>query len=195
MKELEYNGSITDDFNSAQERKYNIFTHLKKEPSAGLEFLLIIKQIFISKAISKLNLGAITACYITTFIHMFKRFKKSKNDFLQRRMDIEDNINELGEISLNEKRMYKVLSQSKTFEKKVTEELVNKYIDHISSDIYYIDNEDKIAVLRELKTFYRYKKSKTTATHTKLFKLDDDELPPRNQMPVRQVLKLKNETK
>ncbi len=57
--------------------------------------------------------------------------------------------------------------------------------------MFYIDENDKIAILREVKSLYDYKDSDVKVTSTELFELETSEIPTKDKLPVKQVLRLK----
>ncbi len=190
MKNIQYDGSLTDDLKSLND-KFNVLTYFKDNKSELYLILLLVVMIIITNAISSLPLGSVIACYSWSFIQAHKRYTKARDKFYENKKEIKNNINNLG-IELSErKKMHKVLKHSKVFENINIQEEMDRYIENITSDIYYINGEDKIAVLREVKSKLKYNDGDLSVKSTDLYKLDESDLPSKNKMPVKQVLKLR----
>lgn len=190
MKNIQYDGSLTDDLKSLND-KFNVLTYFKDNKSELYLILLLVVMIIITNAISSLPLGSVIACYSWSFIQAHKRYTKARDKFYENKKEIKNKINNLG-IELSErKKMHKVLKHSKVFENINIQEEMDRYIENITSDIYYINGEDKIAVLREVKSKLKYNDGDLSVKSTDLYKLDESDLPSKNKMPVKQVLKLR----
>lgn len=190
MKNIQYDGSLTDDLKSLND-KFNVLAYFKDNKSELCLILLLVVMIIITNAISSLSLGSVIACYSWSFIQAHKRYTKARDKFYENKKEIKNKINNLG-IELSErKKMHKVLKHSKVFENINIQEEMDRYIENITSDIYYINSEDKIAALREVKSKLKYNDGDLTVKSTDLYKLDESDLPSKNKMPVKQVLKLR----
>lgn len=194
MKNIQYDGSLTDDLKTLG-KNFNPISYFKDNINDFFLILLLIGMIILTNAISSLPLGSVVACYTYSFLQIHKRYCKARDKFYESKKDIKEKIDNLG-IDLSErKKMHKVLKRSKVFEHVNIQEEMDRYIENISSDIYYINSEDKIAALREIKSCFKYNDGNLSVKSTELYKLDDNELPRKNEMPVRQVLKLRNGAK
>lgn len=194
MKNIQYDGSLTDDLKTL-DKNFNPITYFKENINDFFLILLLIGMIILTNAISSLPLGSVVACYTYSFLQIHKRYCKARDKFYESKKDIKEKIDNLG-IDLSErKKMHKVLKRSKVFEHVNIQEEMDRYIEDISSDIYYINSEDKIAALREVKSKLKYNDGNLSVTSTKLYKIEDNDLPRKNEMPVRQVLRLRNGAK
>lgn len=194
MKKINYKGSLLKNFKKT-EGNYNFITFLKKNKAEFWLLVLIIIMIIVTNLFSSLPLASIIACYAYSFMQLHKRYNEAKKDFYKEQDKIKDEINVLGEESLNEKKLYKALKRAKVFEHTNIKEEMDLYLEYITSDIYYINNEDKIAVLREVKSYTKYKGGCLAAKDISLYKLEGDEITNKKELPVRQVLKLRKDFK
>lgn len=194
MEKIPYDGNLTNDIKRTQE-KFNIITYLKENKSEILLMLIMFALMAFTKAVTSLSLPSVIACYSYNFYLAYKRYIDAKEKFSEKKRDAKMRIKDLG-ITLNErKKMRKVLKRAKVFETKNIQDEMNQYIEHITSDIYYINSEDKINVLREIKSRFKYADGDLSVYSSALYKLLDEEMPSKQDMPVRQVLKLRNGTK
>lgn len=190
MKNIHYKGSLSSDLKDVN-KKFNISIYFSRNSQDFWLIPLLIVLMIITKAISNLNVSTIIACYSYSFLQIIKRYKKAKEEFNNEKKEIKEKFDKLGESLSERKKMRKMLKRAKVFESIDLQEEMDRYIEHITSDIYYINSEDKIALLREVKLIYSYKEQDMVVSSTDLYRVDDNELPPKPELPVKQVLKLK----
>lgn len=72
---------------------------------------------------------------------------------------------------------------------------LDAYLDTIISDIYFVNDQNKIAVLREIKEVFLINKKRKMTKCSTLYQLEAKEMPKENEMPVKQTLELRDNRK
>lgn len=194
MKRINYVGSITEDLDILQnEENLSWFDVIIEKPVYVFQFIVYLLSIVIIKSAFK-RFSWATAIAITTSqpVAIVREINNDLNALKKRRKEVKQKVSEFAKtIQDDDENLYKAISHSVVLENIDKKEEIDRYIEYITSDIFYIDGEDKIAVLREVKAKYNYKDSDVLMTSTDLYQLDDEDIPPKDKLPVKQVLKLK----
>lgn len=189
MKEVEYDGSLVSDIKGIN-RGYSFFDYLKENKAEKWLIVLLIVMICVTGLITHLNLPTLLACYTGSYINLYVRYKECKSEFNKKKKEKKKRIKNLSKVLSARKYIYPELKRAKIFEMKEVHDEMDNYIEIITSDVYYINDEDKIAVLREVKNSCLSKGLNMSVKKTKLYELEEDDLPRVENMPVRQVLRL-----
>lgn len=194
MKRINYVGSITEDLDILQnEENLSWFDVIIEKPVYVFQFIVYLLSIVIIKSAFK-RFSWATAIAITTSqpVAIVREINNDLKELKKKRKEVKQKVKEFAKtIQDDDENLYKAISHSVVLENIDKKEEIDRYIEYITSDIFYIDGEDKIAVLREVKAKYNYKDSDVLMTSTDLYQLDDEDIPPKDKLPVKQVLKLK----
>lgn len=194
MKRINYVGSITEDLDILQnEENLSWFDVIIEKPVYIFQFIVYLLSIVIIKSAFK-RFSWATAIAITTSqpVAIVREINNDLKELKKKRKEVKQKVKEFAKtIQDDDENLYKAISHSVVLENIDKKEEIDRYIEYITSDIFYIDGEDKIAVLREVKAKYNYKDSDVLMTSTDLYQLDDEDIPPKDKLPVKQVLKLK----
>lgn len=212
MKKIKYAGTLTEDIKlvNNKDKEPNIFRKLFFTSKVVLfGYVIIIPLMLICTKANIAMITSITSAFATlTMINSSKTFlnvtrEGNKRKAISRIIDLvwdlskedAENIDSVDEVYTFEDLAEAVVIET---EKKVDEkdQLMNDYIEEITSDIYIINNKDKIRVLREVKKSINGKKQLSPfVSCVSLHELEESELPPRSKLPVKQVLRIKSERK
>lgn len=194
MKRINYVGSITEDLDILQnEENLSWFDVIIEKPVYIFQFIVYLLSIVIIKSAFK-RFSWATAIAITTSqpVAIVREINNDLKELKKKRKEVKQKVKEFAKtIQDDDENLYKAISHSVVLENIDKKEEIDRYVEYITSDIFYIDGEDKIAVLREVKAKYNYKDSDVLMTSTDLYQLDDEDIPPKDKLPVKQVLKLK----
>lgn len=194
MKQINYVGSITEDLDILQnEENLSWFDVIIEKPVYIFQFIVYLLSIVIIKSAFK-RFSWATAIAITTSqpVAIVREINNDLKELKKKRKEVKQKVKEFAKtIQDDDENLYKAISHSVVLENIDKKEEIDRYVEYITSDIFYIDGEDKIAVLREVKAKYNYKASDVLMTSTDLYQLDDEDIPPKDKLPVKQVLKLK----
>lgn len=191
MKKINYVGSLTEDLKTIQQNsRYTIIDFIKdKNNWLSLGALGVFVILFI--ALATKNTTAV--CFLTPqIIRVLSEFSDAKDKYKKKRKDAKKKLSEFStELSENE-NLYEPLKNSVvlTDTKRDTDNLFSEYVDYVISNIYYINKKDQIVALREVKSTISDKRS-SQLIETNLYQLEENELPPRSELPVKQVLKIR----
>lgn len=216
MKEIKYVGSLTDDLDEINGRnKDNEITSTLFKVFKSISLIVVILFIIsvITGGLNPVILSSLTSSLTAITITRAAR----TNNFAARnlkRMQLKTQISSLA-FELSKRADFKeeyyteniedaVIikndersnDESEIHESEIHESDIDDYIKEITSDIYFLSKHDKIKVLREIKSvFYSKDYERTISAATKLYELEENELPKQNKLPVKQVLKLRNDKK
>lgn len=216
MKEIKYRGCLTDDLEEINDKS-------KDKDSLGLLYKLIIEiwvilivLLLLSGILGKFNptvlssfVSSITAVTLTTTVRRNNRTAKEIKK-MQTRDRVLSLVPEISEYTrgLNDtvsfENVYKIddvlnavvvpTPSDETKENEVSMSDISDFVEEITSDIYIVNKEAKIKVLREIKEMITYGEDKKHITGTAtLYELEDEEMPKKSELPVKQVLRLRNE--
>lgn len=216
MKEIKYRGCLTDDLEEINNTD-------KDKDSFSLLYKLIIEiwiiliiLLLLSGVLGKFNptvlssfVSSITAVTLTTTV---RRNNKSAKEIrkMQTRDRVVSLIPEISEYkrSFDDKVSFESVYQiddvlnavvvqtpcDETKENNVSVSDFSDYVDEITSDIYIVNKSAKIKVLREIKNILTFGDDKKHITGSStLYELEDEEIPKKSELPVKQVLKLRND--
>lgn len=194
MKRINYVGSITEDLDTLQnEENLSWFDVIIEKPVYIFQFIVYLLSIVIIKTVFK-RFGWATAIAITTSqpVAIVREINNDLNALKKRRKEVKQKVSEFAKtIQDDDENLYKAIRHSVILENIDKKEEIDSYIEYITSDIFYIDGDDKIAVLREVKAKYNYKDSDVAVSSTDLYQLDEEDIPPKDKLPVKQVLRLR----
>lgn len=216
MKEIKYRGCLTDDLEEINDKS-------KDKDSLGLLYKLIIEiwvilivLLLLSGILGKFNptilssfVSSITAITLTTTVRRNNRTAKEIRK-MQTRDRVVSLVPEISEYKrgLNDtvsfENVYKIddvlnavvvpTPSDEPKENEVSMSDISDFVEEITSDIYIVNKEAKIKVLREIKETITYGEDKKHITGTAtLYELEDEEMPKKSELPVKQVLRLRNE--
>lgn len=216
MKEIKYRGCLTDDLEEINNTD-------KDKDSFSLLYKLIIEiwiiliiLLLLSGVLGKFNptvlssfVSSITAVTLTTTV---RRNNKSAKEIrkMQTRGRVVSLIPEISEYkrSFDDKVSFESVYQiddvlnavvvqtpsDETKENDVSVADFSDYVEEITSDIYIVNKSAKIKVLREIKNILTYGDDKKHITGSStLYELEDEEMPKKSELPVKQVLRLRND--
>lgn len=194
MKRINYVGSITEDLDILQnEENLSWFDVIIEKPVYVFQFIVYLLSIVIIKSAFK-RFSWATAIAITTSqpVAIVREINNDLKELKKKRKEVKQKVKEFAKtIQDDDENLYKAISHSVVLENIDKKEEIDRYIEYITSDIFYIDGEDKIAVLREVKAKYNYKDSDVTVSSTDLYQLEEEDIPPKDKLPVKQVLRLR----
>lgn len=211
MKEIKYVGSLTDDLDEINGRnKDNEITSTLFKVFKSISLIVVILFIIsvITGGLNPVILSSLTSSLTAITITRAAR----TNNFAARnlkRMQLKTQISSLA-FELSKRADFKEEYYTENIEdaviikndersndeSEIQESDIDDYIKEITSDIYFLNKRDKIKVLREIKSvFYSKDYERTISAATKLYELEENELPKQNKLPVKQVLKLRNDKK
>lgn len=211
MKEIKYVGSLTDDLDEINGRnKDNEITSTLFKVFKSISLIVVILFIIsvITGGLNPVILSSLTSSLTAITITRAAR----TNNFAARnlkRMQLKTQISSLA-FELSKRADFKEEYYTENIEdaviikndersndeSEIHESDIDDYIKEITSDIYFLNKRDKIKVLREIKSvFYSKDYERTISAATKLYELEENELPKQNKLPVKQVLKLRNDKK
>lgn len=213
MKKINYKGSLTDDLDTLNNRN--------DEKDDSLETLfLIIKRLsivvlvllFLSALFGQVSPVVISSlCSSITAITLSSSVRNSRKSITRyNKLHAESQIHSLlYELSKNKDYLssdfYKlediinaavIEQETNNDDKDKNASLVDieDYLDEITSDIYIVNKDAKIMVLREIKNIMTYGDNKRHVTGSStLYELEGEEIPKREEMPVKHVLKLRDD--
>lgn len=216
MKKIKYNGSLTNDLDLINDRNqepdnignFNLFIRTTWIILLAIIFLLALSGKLNPALISSL-VSSITAITLTSstnrHLRNSKRFKKMNaktqlHSLLyelakkQKDLDMEKHLDNIYRIDDIIEAVVVEHSPENTTESITTED-IEDYIREVTSDIYIINNAAKLKVLREIKNVMTITGSKRAVTGSAtLYELEEDEIPRKEELPVKQVLRLRNES-
>ncbi len=211
MKEIKYVGSLTDDLDEINGRnKDNEITSTLFKVFKSISLIVVILFIIsvITGGLNPVILSSLTSSLTAITITRAAR----TNIFAARnlkKMQLKTQISSLA-FELSKRADFKEEYYTENIEdaviikndersndeSEIHESDIDDYIKEITSDIYFLNKQDKIKVLREIKSvFYSKDYERTISAATKLYELEENELPKQNKLPVKQVLKLRNDKK
>lgn len=211
MKEIKYVGSLTDDLDEINGRnKDNEITSTLFKVFKSISLIVVILFIIsvITGGLNPVILSSLASSLTAITITRAAR----TNNFAARnlkRMQLKTQISSLA-FELSKRADFKEEYYTENIEdaviikndersndeSEIHESDIDDYIKEITSDIYFLNKRDKIKVLREIKSvFYSKDYERTISAATKLYELEENELPKQNKLPVKQVLKLRNDKK
>lgn len=211
MKEIKYVGSLTDDLDEINGRnKDNEITSTLFKVFKSISLIVVILFIIsvITGGLNPVILSSLASSLTAITITRAAR----TNNFAARnlkRMQLKTQISSLA-FELSKRADFKEEYYTENIEdaviikndersndeSEIQESDIDDYIKEITSDIYFLNKRDKIKVLREIKSvFYSKDYERTISAATKLYELEENELPKQNKLPVKQVLKLRNDKK
>ncbi len=216
MKEIKYRGCLTDDLEEINDKS-------KDKDSLGLLYKLIIEiwvilivLLLLSGILGKFNptvlssfVSSITAITLTTTVRRNNRTAKEIRK-MQTRDRVLSLVPEISEYKrgLNDtvsfENVYKIddvlnavvvpMPSDEPKENEVSMSDISDFVEEITSNIYIVNKEAKIKALREIKEMITYGEDKKHITGTAtLYELEDEEMPKKSELPVKQVLRLRNE--
>lgn len=209
MKEIKYVGSLTDDLDEINGRnKDNEITSTLFKVFKSISLIVVILFIIsvITGGLNPVILSSLASSLTAITITRAAR----TNNFAARnlkRMQLKTQISSLA-FELSKRADFKEEYYTENIEdaviikndersndeSEIQESDIDDYIKEITSDIYFLNKRDKIKVLREIKSvFYSKDYERTISAATKLYELEENELPKQNKLPVKQVLKLRND--
>lgn len=216
MKEIKYRGCLTDDLEEINNTD-------KDKDSFSLLYKLIIEiwiiliiLLLLSGVLGKFNptvlssfVSSITAVTLTTTV---RRNNKSAKEIrkMQTRDRVVSLIPEISEYkrsfddTVSFESVYQIddvlnavvvqTPSDETKENDVSVADFSDYVEEITSDIYIVNKSAKIKVLREIKNILTYGDDKKHITGSStLYELEDEEIPKKSELPVKQVLRLRND--
>ncbi len=180
MKKISYKGSLTDDLKI---RKYRNQNSIK-------EYIITLALVMLSFIILKCFLGyGSTSFLIPMFVA--KYCLKVIDDHEKKQTDAVFAHDRITFLAHTLKSASETLEDTVVISSSEIEEGIDEYIELITSEIYYLDLEDKIQVLKEIKKIIKKKDGDATHKETELLKLEETDLESIPSIPVKQVLKLR----
>ncbi|MCX4249325.1 MAG: hypothetical protein OSJ65_06140 [Bacilli bacterium] len=211
MKKINYVGSLTKDIETIQNKEQEESTiPLVIKVFAVTIFFLTAMSICLHQFSSALivpissTLSAL-ACAKSISASKFFARERAKTDASLRIMNLALKISELERQESLEKiveSQYSVIdienavvlseSISNPSENPFTKDDLSDYIEMVS-DIYFINDHDKIKILREVKKCIALGNDYNIVHGSELFELEESEYPKKDKLPVKQVLKLRDD--
>ncbi len=193
LKNINYLGSLVEDLNTLQNKNdISYFDIILLKPSYILQFLLyLLTVVFIKTVFKRFSFGTVLCLTSAQLMNIVTSLKEEKRGLKKRHKEVKQKVKEFARNISDDENIYKSIKHSVVFENIDKKEEMDRYIEFIISDVFYIDENDKIAILREVKSLYDYKDSDVKVTSTELFELETSEIPTKDKLPVKQVLRLK----
>ncbi|MCH5167634.1 MAG: hypothetical protein J1F35_07090 [Erysipelotrichales bacterium] len=214
MKNVDYDGSLKDDLEliNNEDEEYSKL-HKKHIFNIAVTFIPLFLITVLSFVVKKAWIIAVSMPSINnSYISRDEEIKKAKKERKERRKKAKKRVKEFIPELIETLEDNKKSSFSKTYDNikdaviiestevkerqiefatyNFSDEDIDNYIKYIISDIYFLDAQDKIQVLRETKKVVKFTAyNDAYIKETKLDLFEDDDFPP--QLPVEKMLVLR----
>lgn len=211
MKKIKYKGSLTEDLklinsNYEDDESLNGFLIFSRA-LAAIMFILFMLMVALRTINISLIASLITTITSMTIISSTRKMNMSNHEF--KKMNAKQNISSLIFELLKLKKDEEIKKDSvyeiddivsavvipmEDKKEDITTDDVADYLDEITNDIYVVNKEAKIMVLREVKSVIKSEeKDKYVSGTATLYELDEDDILKQGSLPVKHVLRLRDD--